>query len=186
MAGTPRPSLLSASTLAFGMGVCALGAWSWQAKVLRAPRLELGAEPWDQVKHAYPIPDNVPDVSTLSTDTVEAILRANPFSPQRRQLPATSGSEVGSGPTAVEPPKPMFIYKGRINLGQRQRAIMEDVATKKTYFLEVGQEVATFKVLDITESQVLLSDPQTSEPVVVPLSSKNSEKKDGAQAMPSR
>jgi hypothetical protein len=65
---------------------------------------------------------------------------------------------------------PKFVYKGRINVGSRQRAILEDAAARKTYFLEVGQAVAGFKVLDIAENRVVLSDPQTNQEVVVSLS----------------
>ena len=67
---------------------------------------------------------------------------------------------------------PQFIYKGRINLGKKQRAVIEETTAKKTYFLEVGQAVAGFKVLDIQEKQVILSDPQTSKEVAVSLASK--------------
>ena len=183
MATLPRPSPLSPILLALGMGCCAVGAWSWQMQVFRAPRIDVGTEPWDQVKQAYPIPEGTPEVSTLSTETIAGVLNANPFSPQRGNTVTLDDQQQSSGgSTAIELPPPVLIYKWRINLGQRQRAIMEDTTTKKTYFLEVGQEVATFKVLDITESQVLLSDPQTSEPIAVPLSSK----KEGAGGVPSR
>ena len=170
-----RPSNASpASTmgLALLMAMAAAAGWWWQSTVFRAPRLEVSAEAWDHVKQAYPIPETSDSLPATSTETLETIGQANPFSPQRRQTPAGGGSETPGGETApVEPVKPVLSYKGRINLGQRQRAIMEDQATKKTHFLEVGQAVAGFKVLDITETQVVLSDPQTGEAVVVPLTS---------------
>ena len=52
-------------------------------------------------------------------------------------------------------------------MGAVRRAIVEDAANKKTYFLQVGQEVAGFKVLDIDESQVILSDLNTQKQMVV-------------------
>ncbi|MBI4342891.1 MAG: hypothetical protein HY599_05955 [Candidatus Omnitrophica bacterium] len=168
----PNASPASTVGVALLMGLAAAAGWWWQSAVFRTPRLEIGAEAWDHVKQAYPIPETFGEVPASSTETLEMLVRANPFSPQRRQVPPAGGSEVPDGQgTPGHPPKPTLVYKGRINLGQRQRAIMEDLAAKKTYFLEVGQAVAGFKVLDITETQVVLSDPQTSEAVVVPLTS---------------
>ena len=118
---------------------------------------------------------DVPPQPLLSTETVEALVRANPFSPQRRLKPPPSGGETGGGSgEPVAAPKPKFFFKGRIDLGKRQRAIVEDTTSHKTYFLEVGQEVAGFKVLDIAENRVVLSDLQTKQEVVVSLSLRES------------
>jgi hypothetical protein len=59
-------------------------------------------------------------------------------------------------------------------MGTKQRAVLQDVTSQKTYFLQLGQEVAGFKVLDIAENRVLLSDPHTQEEVVVPITTKPS------------
>ena len=178
-----RASPLSALALALSLGMCAVAVWRWQAAVFRTPRLTVATEPWDQVRRDYPMPDSAPEAPVLSDETLQEVVRANPFSPERRHAAAAPGDsgEGSGGSAAAQAPEPIFLYKGRINLGQRQRAIMEDLAAKKTYFLEVGQEVAKFKVLDITEDQVVLSDPQTGEPVVVPLSSKKDEPRSEAK-----
>ena len=108
------------------------------------------------------------DTPTVGPETVEAVVQANPFSPQRRFVPPpTTGGSAGAASPPID--KAQFLYKGQISVGKRQRAIMENTTTRKTHFLEVGQEVAGFKVLDIAQNQVVLSDLQLHEDVVVPL-----------------
>ena len=166
------PSSGSAMGLALLAGLAAIASWWWQGTVFRAPRVEVGGENWDPVKRAYPIPAPSAEVQEDSMAALQTILQENPFSAQRQPASSTQAGGAPDGPPQpVEPPKPDFAYKGRINMGQRQRAIMEDLRAKKTYFLEVGQVVATFKVLDISETQVLLSDTKSEETVVVPLTS---------------
>ena len=104
----------------------------------------------------------------LSGEVVDTVLSANPFSAQRRAVSTDVGNSQqadGRGEAAVIARTPQFIYKGRINLGKRQRAVVEETTAKKTYFLEVGQEVAGLKVLDIAENRVVLSDVHTSKEV---------------------
>ena len=159
--------------LAACLGVIAVGAWQWQLSVARSARAELKTQPWEQVKAQHPLPPEPSQPSALSADVVESVLAANPFSPQRKAVAAAAGGpgEEAAGQPA-QPPAPELVFKGRINVGSKQRAIIEDTRAKKTYFLELGQAVAGFKVLDIGETQVVLSDPQTHENVIVPLASK--------------
>lgn len=113
--------------------------------------------------------------SPVTSNTLEAVVLANPFSSKRRAAPVPSdSSEIPADAAPGTPdakPQPTFVYKGRIALGDRSRAIVEDRTTQKTYFVEVGQEVAGFKVLDMTENRVVLSDLQTRQEVVVSLTS---------------
>ena len=156
--------------LAVGFALAAAFAGWWQARILRTHGADVRTESWERVKEDYPPVQEPGEPAHLAPEVVETILRANPFSPQRRVIPETPpGAKVDGGGTAGEPTKPKFVYKGRINLGKRQRAIMEDVNAHKTHFLEVGQEVAGFKVLDIAENRVVLSDLQSKEEVVVSL-----------------
>ena len=160
--------------LAACLAVIAAGAWQWQLSVARSARAELKTEPWEQVKTQYPMPAEPAQTSALSADVVESVVAANPFSAQRKAAATASegtGGEAALGQLA-EPPAPQLLFKGRINVGSRQRAIVEDTTAKKTYFLELGQAVAGFKVLDIGETQVVLSDPKSHENVIVPLASK--------------
>jgi len=171
------PSVMPVAFLAMLLALGAGGAWQWQRTVFQAKRIELTSESWDRVKQDYPMAESAPSTE-WPADVAEAVLKANPFSPQRRPVAAKGegGAEGGSLPTPA-PPKPQFAFKGQINLGQRKRAILEDLSAHKTYFLEVGQEVAGFKVLDIGENQVVLSDPQTREEVAVSLASSDKAKK---------
>ena len=167
------PSVMLAFLMVFAMG----GAWYWRRSVFSAPpkRAQTEEEKWDHVKQDYPISEEPLHVPELSQDLLESIVHANPFSPMRHYVPPPDPGESGQNGGAVisKPPAPIFTFKGRINLGSRQRAIVEDTMTKKTYFLEVGQEVAGFKVLDITENRVVLSDPNTNKEVEISLTSKS-------------
>jgi hypothetical protein len=165
-----RPS--SAALLA--LGACLLGVtvwiWRWQAGISPADDLSLKAEPWDGVKQRYPAVEEAIRVSPLSVELIETVVSAQPFSPQRRLTPTAQPSAGGEDAVgAPEPAAPVFRFKGRINVGARQRAIIEETTGGKTHFLEVGQDVAGFKVLDIAENRVVLSDIHTHEELIVSL-----------------
>ena len=170
-----RTSVGPSAALTVVVGLLAGGAWWWRFSLLHAQQPETKGEPWAHVEEQFPMPQKPTDVPKLSPETSEALISANPFSPKRRSVPAQSeGGKGGEAAEVIEPPKPKFVYKGLITLGTRSRAIVEDVVAHKTYFLEVGQEVVGFKVLDIAENRVVLSDPQTHEEVVVTVTSKTS------------
>jgi hypothetical protein len=152
--------------LAACLGGFAAWSWRWQQGVRRVQAIESSGERWEHVMDDYPMPAEAQRQPALSPTLVDTVTKANPFSPQRRAVPPPQG---GADPGGQPRSAPRFIYKGRINLGTRQRAILEEAANKKTYFLEVGQEVAGFKVLDIAENQVVLSDLNTKIDLVVPL-----------------
>lgn len=138
----------------------AAGAWWWQQRVARTGgELSVKGESWQRVKEEYPLPQDSAETDLLPKDVLEAIVKSNPFSQQRRVVPPPESEDAdGSSAGPAAPPAPKFAYKGGVNLGKRQRAIVEDIANHKTHFLEVGQEVAGFKVLDIDDKRVLLSD----------------------------
>ena len=160
------------SILTVGLVLITAVVWRWQADVFRAPRDEVKRESWEGVKDTYPMPKENAEPPQLSSDLAESVVRANPFSPKRRLVPAAGGPSGSDA--ASKPATPRFLYKGRINLGQRQRAIVEETTAHKTYFLEVGQEVAGCKVLDIAENRVVLSDPQTRQEIIVSLTAPGS------------
>ena len=149
-------------------------AWWWRATVFHTHREPPAEAPWQHVQERYQLPQEPAEAEKLSPEALEAILAANPFSPDRRSKPASGVSSGGTAATAAVPAAPKFVYKGLVKLGNRQRAIVEDVTSRKTHFLEVGQEVAGFKVLDIAENRVVLSDPKTKEEIVVSVASKAS------------
>ena len=150
------------------------GVWWWRSTVFQTARDELTPEPWQHVLEQYPIPADPEAAPNLSPETFEAVVSANPFSPVRRiaASPGDGGQTPGADVTPPEVLPPKFVYKGLITMGPRRRAIVEDVTAHKTHFLEVGQEVAGFKVLDIAENRVVLSDPKTHEEVIVSVTSK--------------
>ena len=157
--------------ISVGLFVLALGTWQWRASVFETDRAAVDRESWDGIKVEYPLPaEAVPEIAGLAAGAADAAAQANPFSPLRRSTPVTSGGgESGTGSGTGSAGHPQFIYKGRILLGSRQRAIVEETTSRKTHFLEVGQEVAGLKVLDIAETQVLLSDTRTGSEVVLAL-----------------
>ena len=157
--------------LAVLVSCAAASAWWWQQRVTQTTSDIKGkAENWSRVKEEYPLPQESAETAVLPKDVLEAIVKANPFSQKRRVVPPPE-SEGANGPSAgpAAPPAPKFAYKGGVKLGKRQRAIVEDVANHKTYFLEVGQEVTGFKVLDIDDKRVLLSDLRANTEVEVRL-----------------
>lgn len=158
--------------LAVTLMALAGGIWRWHARVFHAQRMDVKGDSWDRVKQQYPLPPTLAEATAISPETADMIARANPFSPQRRAVSAPAAAVEGQSQGVLVPSAPKFLYKGRIDLGKRQRAIVEETTMKKTYFLEVGQDVAGFKVLDIAEDQVVLSDPQTHQEVVISIASK--------------
>ena len=158
--------------IAVSLVVITASTWGWQARIFRSRQTEVKTEAWDQVKDQYPISPERQAAPTFTAEMSSAVERASPFSSTRHFVQPPSGGgggEGGSGGGATLPPK--FVYKGQISMGKRQRGILEDTATQKTHFLEVGQEVAGFKVLDISQNQMVLWDSQTQQQVVVSLAS---------------
>ncbi len=145
------------------------GAWMWRDTVLERDRAAKSTEPWQQVRTRYPMPEAFHLEPEPSTALLQAVVQANPFSSERRAAKLSLSDDQSAPPPPVVPPKPQFIFKGRVIMGAVQRAIVEDNTIKKTYFLQVGQEVAGFKVLDIQETRVILSDLKTNEELTLSL-----------------
>jgi hypothetical protein len=166
---------VGSSVIPIALTVAAAAAWGWQSAVLHSKPPATAVMAWTHVQEHYPMPAEPGDAQKLSPEVFEAIMAANPFSSVRRlKRPTDAAASEGGAPALTAAPAPQFVYKGLIKFGNRQRAILEDVTTHKTHFLEVGQEVAGFKVLDIAENRVVLSDPQTKEELVVSIASKAS------------
>ena len=169
MKNIPWETIVTAAVLSALAG----GAWWWQQAVRRQPAPASLTEAWDQVRQEFPMPEEVKSPPETGEDVLQAVVRANPFSPQRYQAPQGSGSGGSSGsPAPVETAPPQYVYKGRILMGKKQRAVVEDVTVKKTFFLEVGQDLSGLKVLDISETQVVLSKPNSQETLVLSLTPK--------------
>ena len=149
-----------------------VGAWHWQAVAGRQAARPLAEESSQSVRTTYPMPESPRDVAVGSEVIWQAVVQANPFSPERRH---TASNQPGGKETQPEArPNPTFVYKGRILMGAKQRAILQEVQTKKTYFVEPGQDASGFRVIDITENAVVLLDPKTQQSLTVNLVSSSS------------
>ncbi|MBI3320168.1 MAG: hypothetical protein HYZ89_06240 [Candidatus Omnitrophica bacterium] len=156
-----------------GAGCCILLAglaFSWQRTVSQHQKIPRITEPWEHIQKEFPIPDSFKEASEVSESLLQAVLHANPFSMERQPPPPTTIGDQAAA-TPPPPPPPQFVYKGRVLMGAKQRAIIQETQSKKTYFLQVGQEIVGFTVREISESQVVLFDPSASKEVVIPLSS---------------
>lgn len=159
-------SPISAVVFAVAMGGLAIGAWWWRFDVIGSTMIDVPAPSWEHVKDHFPMPPAIPEEPAEAGEILQTFMDANPFSVLRRYAPPPV-EQSAERPTVEEPGRTVLKYKGRIQLGRRQRAVLEDVTAGKTHFLQVGQVVAGYKVLDISEEQVLLSDPQTNEEVAL-------------------
>jgi hypothetical protein len=168
MRETPWGALLTA---VFCLFLAAL-AFGWQRAVSRTVKTAATPSSWERVREQAPMPREFVQTADVPEAVFQAVVRANPFSPQRRRVPLVTPSASSGTPQAPQVLPAQFVYKGRVLMGRTQRAVLEEVNTKKTSFVEIGQAVEGFTVLDITEIQVILSNPQTHEEVVVPVSSK--------------
>ena len=156
--------------LPMSLACIALGVGWWQARVMHVHQSEVRTDSAQGAKQEYPIPEEIKEPPAVSAAVAETLVRANPFSSQRHLIPPPVDTGGSGGPEgSAKDRRARFLYKGHITIGTRLRAIVEDTTSSKTHFLEVGQEVTGFKVLDITENRVILSDLQTDEEVTVSL-----------------
>lgn len=164
----------SAMVVSIILGLLAGGLMVWEKSVRRHPLApDIKPDVWKHIEEHFPIPPSKAIPLMVSGKMLEGIVATNPFSPLRGKETASSG--VVADTQAPIPVEAQWIYKGRIALGKRQRAILENTTTGKTHFLEVGQAVAGFKLLDMSEGQVILSDEQTDKHVVLSLTSTTSQ-----------
>src|SRR3989338_9136504 len=117
-----------------------------------------------------PCPLSLRIPSETTAETWQGLLRANPFSRARRHV-SPPAAEAPTG-TPEKPLPPQFVFKGRVSMGTKQRGILEDRRQKKTHFVQVGQDVLGFRVVEIAEDRIVLSDVKTNERVDIPLASK--------------
>ena len=160
-----------------GAGCCVLLtglAFGWQRIVSRHQKIPRVTEPWEHIQQEFPMPESFKETSEVSEALLQAVLHANPFSMARQPAAPTSAVVDQAVVTPPQPPPPQFVYKGRVLVGAKQRAIIQETQSKKTYFLQVGQEVVGFAVRDISETQVVLFDSSANKEVVITLSSKTS------------
>ncbi|HAM41066.1 MAG TPA: hypothetical protein DDX89_05065 [Candidatus Omnitrophica bacterium] len=153
--------------------VCAgvsLAAWQWQRALHARQPSAVVTERWEHVRELFPPPEPLRIPSETTAETWQGLLRANPFSRARRHV-SPPAAEAPTG-TPEKPLPPQFVFKGRVSMGTKQRGILEDRRQKKTHFVQVGQDVLGFRVVEIAEDRIVLSDVKTNERVDIPLASK--------------
>lgn len=166
MKDTPVESMVLAGVLA---GV-SLAAWQWQRTLHARQPSSVLTERWEHVRELFPPPEPFRIPSETTAETWQGLLRANPFSRARRHVPPAAAEAPTGAPE--EPLPPQFVFKGRVSMGTKQRGILEDRRQKKSHFVQVGQDVLGFRVVEIAEDHIVLSDLKTNERVDIPLASK--------------
>ena len=147
-----------------------LAAWQWQHTLHQRQPSTVVTEHWEQVRELFPAPEPFRIPSDTAPETLQGIVRANPFSRERRHIPPPTTEASVNKP--AEPLPPQFVFKGRVVMGTKQRGILEDRQHNKTYFVQVGQEVVGLTVVEIAEDHIVLSDVKTNEQVSISLASK--------------
>ncbi len=98
--------------------------------------------------------DRVQNIAPFSY--YEGVLKRSPFFRVRRPEPGRKASTIT--PFApVEEAAPKFIYKGRISSGKRLVVIIGQTRSGEVVMVSRGDNVGGYKVLDITDTEVILS-----------------------------
>lgn len=153
--------------------VCAgtsLTAWQWQRAMQQRQPSALVSEHWEHVHELFPAPDPFRLPSDTAPEVLQGVVRANPFSRGRRHVPPPPSGAAEGAPEKPLPPQ--FAFKGRVVMGTKQRAVLEDRRAKKTHLVQAGQEIEGFTVVEIAEDHVVLSNHKTAEQLNIPLASK--------------
>ncbi|MDP2920825.1 MAG: hypothetical protein Q8O12_00450 [Candidatus Omnitrophota bacterium] len=80
-----------------------------------------------------------------------------------------------------EPPKPVFVYKGRMALGSKIIVIIEDQNTGKSYSVKEGDAAGDFTVTAIDEKEIRLKKKDGEEIAITTVKEeKKTEQKDDA------
>ena len=168
--------------------VFATAAWLWQRTTLDRLERPVAQEPWEHVRERFPTEEAMKPASAVSEAWLQVVTHANPFSSKRREAASSTQinpSQSAATTTPSPPPPALFLYKGRLQMGSKQRAVLEDMTGKKTYFAEAGQIVAGCEVLEIHDDRVLLLNQQTGETLTVALMVKEGSKSEKEKRMPS-
>ncbi len=85
----------------------------------------------------------------------EGMLRRSPFF-QAQPREGTAGA-ASSAVALLEETAPKFIYKGKMVLGERLVVLIEQTRLDEVVMVSQGDNIAGYKVLDITDTEVILS-----------------------------
>jgi len=109
-----------------------------------------------QKKLALPTRIDIDEIQDLvAFSHYEGMLKRSPFfKVQPRRAKAASGETIA---VPVEEMTPTFLYKGKISAGNRLVVIIEQTRSGETLMVSRGESVDGYKVLDITDIEVILS-----------------------------
>ena len=77
-----------------------------------------------------------------------------------------------------EPPKPVFVYKGRMMLGSKVIVIIEDQNTGKSFSVKEGDTTGDFTVLSIGEKEIRIKKKDGEEVTVSTVKEEKKEEKE--------
>ena len=69
-------------------------------------------------------------------------------------------------PVREEPRKLLFRYKGKVMIGTQVMVIIEDEGTGKSFFVKVGDTIASFAVMRVDDKEVVLKNKDGEEIVL--------------------
>ena len=117
-------------------------------------KLELAA----QKKVVLPEKVELNQVKNLEPSSYyEGLLRRSPFFRFAPKQAATKRPKPKRTEPMGEEITPVFAYKGRISAGSRVVVIIEEVNSGETFMVAKNESVGGYKVLDITDTEVILS-----------------------------
>jgi hypothetical protein len=96
----------------------------------------------------------IQDLASFSA--YEGMLKRSPFARFESKIGKAARVEKEL-PSAVEDQTPQFIYKGRIASGNKLVVIIEQTRSGEVVMVSQGQGVDGYKVLDISDTEVILS-----------------------------
>ncbi|MFH1244878.1 MAG: hypothetical protein V1662_00145 [Candidatus Omnitrophota bacterium] len=112
--------------------------------------------------------DQVQDVTSFAS--YETMLARSPFFKFQLKV-SPSYPQEGKKETLpvplLEDKTPQFIYKGRIAAAGRLAVLIEQARDGEVFMAAQGEEIEGYKILDITDSEVILSN-QKGEKLVLP------------------
>lgn len=91
----------------------------------------------------------------IAFSSYEGMLKRSPFSKVKLKQPKPTQAKRAVLP--VEESTPEFLYKGKIVAGNRLVVIIEETRTGRVSMVSKGDTVDGYKVLDILDTEVILS-----------------------------
>lgn len=95
--------------------------------------------------------------NAISFSRYEGLLQRSPFLKAQPKVSEITKTTLESLPAPVEEKTPLFMYKGKIASGKRLVVIIAQTRTGEVFMVSKGESIDDYKVLDITDTEVILS-----------------------------